>query len=571
MGFGLVLSCSSAPPPKPRPQARVVEEVPEPQSAEWLYATKGLSSADLGRECEHVRGVVADEAQCVGEACLYGSRLSADWVRRCRKVSPAALGEVSQLAREYAQRKAGARVPCLRDIEPILNGGCGDNQSCGELAQAWVTRCSDSARSPLVVRILEARLEQAKHGPRKAKLDKRGCSELSADVLTGAKCDQTFQCQDALAAVSIFRTRCLPVGGLPSISQGMAELSIRVGAGETPKTLATAADSSPLEPAGFSLPLADGSGIVVSVCGERPKDLAAYLLARQQCSSGEVVMLKHHAGSAKDGAKLRVGRLLHASSEAFSKLYPNLLVQGESSARTEAGLGLLKIELGALLGNGAGSAGYDPALGAALIRALAKQAVVLRREGAKAALAEYDVRLIPSFKALAGAKRAAAKRLTKPAEHGQFLRRALKRPFADVDPDGDVSFGTVNAATTLDLGVLLPKATAAYQAELAPFVERITHNPLPAKQQEALQKSVVEAIASCNAAQAVVLANEVDLRECAFSVVCEDETLNDLQTELERAHKASEQGRLQALLASESLDGSPAVPGGSAGCAEQWW
>jgi hypothetical protein len=557
----LVAACGSPPPPKPRAK-QVVDDAPDPQSSEWLYATKGLNRSDLGSECLHVKDVIVADSKCQGEACTHASRLSQDWLNRCRKSKAEAISEVSELARVYAERRGGARVPCLREIEPILKEGCSSTPDCAEVAQAWTTRCADASGSPLVVRILEAKT--------RVKLDKRGCSELASELGAAAGCVQKFQCEDGLAAVDLYRKRCL-VSAAPGLVEGMAELAIRLGAGHTVKPLPIQPALVELAPARFPLPLAEGHGVVTLVCGERPTSLTSYLEVRRNCQEGEIVMLRRHAGRSKDAATLQVGRFPHASDTVFASSYPSLMVRGEAAARRSVTLSLLSEELTAVANRLGSGSDAEAEISTALIRALTKARSMLRSSASEPTLAEVDAALSPHFKRLALAKLAAAKKLFKPGEHAGFMRRSLKRPLADLDESGQVLAGASNGAAAIDLGSILPKSSALYLAELKTLAERVAKQALSEKQKAAADQALAEALAACSAAQNKVRESETDLRECGFGAGCDDELMTELNRDLGTSHRDSSSARTRFVLAQGSLDPSPEPVAGEPRCLEPWW
>jgi hypothetical protein len=564
--LALLAACGSAPPPKP---PTPVEEVPEPQNSEWLYATKGVHSAELSHECEHVRSAIKEEEKCNGEACAYASRLTEDWLRRCKKAAPpAAFEEVTALGRQYDERKQGARVPCMRDIEKILTSGCMNEPNCGDIAQEWTTRCSDEAGSPLIVRILETRVSQAGARSGDTKLDKRGCKELAGDILNAANCAQKFQCEDALTAVGTFRSRCLSGGALPGVHEGLAELSIRIGAEQKTEPLPILADSPAIDPKRFAVPLADNTGIVGLVCGERATDVDAYLALRKDCADGEIVIFQRQRARSK--SSLRTGRFPHKSDGAFASTYPSLMVRGEVAARTSAGLTRLATALAALGARASAEAKYDPELGSALIAALGAEATAFRAAQERSALAASDEALVPLFRSLARAKVEAAKAIFKPLENAAFVRRALRRPLADLDSEGRISSSALNLAAILDLDAALPKAMAAYKAELSVFAERVAKKSLSDKNQATLSDELVRARSSCAAAQGKALESEGALLECGFDV-CDPELLKEVSGELTNARIDGTVAYLKVVLAAESFDSVPAVPDKAPRCVEPWW
>jgi hypothetical protein len=527
----------------------------------------------LVAECAHVREAVAAEASCATEACQFGARLAEDWVHRCSKAAPDSRAQVAELARTFEERRKGARLPCLRDIEPLLKNGCSGAANCADTAQAWLTRCSDQTKSPLLVRILEARLAQA--GAGSTPLDARSCDEVSAALVAASACKQQFECKDGLPALEAYRKRCLNPDGLGGIRQGFAELSLRLGA-QAPVTELAVSLESPLEPGQVGLQLADGSGVVISVCDERVRDLAQYLSARHDCSEGFVVMARRQSTARHGRTQLRVAKLLVASDEKFHASYPSLLVTGEAEARSSAALERVASQLTVGLeratgGDAAGKAVLDKAEALKLLlQTLSVDASVLERPDAAQALAAADARLAPVLRDVAKAKLAYAQKLFKPLEYVAFVARALHRPLADVDENGVVVLGAKLPAATRSWEAVLPSAAAAYSAEIAPLAERLKKKPPSAQSQEKLGAELTSTAKACADAEQTAERDEVDLTECGFSGGCDDEVLESLRSELAKAQAEATQAHQAATLAASSLE--PAPPASWAEhCAAPWW
>ncbi|HEV8246209.1 MAG TPA: hypothetical protein VGP93_10595 [Polyangiaceae bacterium] len=568
-------ACGSEPPRQANTgdDVKVDDGAPEPQSSEWLYAMRGVNSPNLRTECEAVHSAIKNESNCLGEACLYAFRLTEDWIRRCGKADAPALDEVSSLARVYNERQKGERVPCLREIASILSDGCGDKPDCADLAQEWTTRCSGVTNSPLVVRILETRVEQAAGAAgatSNVKLDKRNCVDLASGMLAAANCVQRFQCEDALPGADMYRKRCLAGGHLPSFREGLAELSLRIGAGQSPQSIAISPQAAELQAKDFTLVLADGTGVIAQACGERASDLQAYLALRKECADGQVVILQRQPGRAK--SSVRVGRFAHPDDLSFTQNYPSLLARGELEARTAAGLARLSSELDAVAQKVTEDPKYDPALASAVIRALAKEATAIRAvPNGTATLQDLDARLVPLFRNLAGAKLDAAKLMFKPSDFGTFARRALKRPFADVDDEGRVGAGSFNAVSALDLEKVLPQTFTAYKNKVAPLAERAQKKPLAQAQAAALAEQLKQAIFGCASAEGKVRENEGALLECGFGDACEAQVVDDLRKELQAGRRNGGASYAAVVLTRDSMDAASDASGKAARCEQPWW
>ncbi len=122
---------------------------------------------------------------------------------------------------------------------------------------------------------------------------------------------------------------------MPSFKQAVAEIVIRAGAGESPKPIEVVPRGPELTTADYPVPLADGSGIILWVCGTTPTSLKHYLELREQCKDGDVVVVRR-SGSRTEG-QVRFGRAPFPDDPTFLSLYPSLVAAGEVEARVQRG------------------------------------------------------------------------------------------------------------------------------------------------------------------------------------------------------------------------------------------
>jgi hypothetical protein len=568
--IGLVSACSSAARAPGQGQGRTARapEPPEPESSEWLYATRGFGG-DLKSECKFVQQAIEAEQGCRAGACVYAERLARDWVRRCDGVMPEKADEVKSLASKFELEKDGERYPCLEEIKPILDDGCGRDEACAPKVQSWTVRCSGVVGSPLVVNILESRVE-SQLGDRRVKLDRRNCDTITEELFEARHCKPGFECEGFLPLVDEFRKNCVAPGSSPSFKQAVAEMVIRAGAGQTPGPIEIAPRGSELSPADYPVPLADGSGIILWVCGTTPTSLKHYLELRERCRDGDVVVIRR-SGSRTEGT-VRFGRAPHPDDPTFLSLYPSLIAMGETETRVQAGLDRLVDALkDAVVALPSAGMPYKPESAAALIRALDAESFAVRHAGPQPPqLKHRDAELIELFRALGEWKRQVAE-LQRPENFTPFMWRSMRRPLADLAPNGSVAFGADNPASSVDIGKLFPQAMSAYLTQLRTFTVKVRRYPLNEWQVKTWTKIWNDASSQCRNVESRVAEHEQQLLECAFSRDCENERLTELVEMLGRARRDTIGAYRHFTLAASTLEDVPATPASEQRCLEPWW
>jgi hypothetical protein len=392
--------------------------------------------------------------------------------------------------------------------------------------------------------------------------------------VAASACKQQFECKDGLAALGEYRKRCLNSEGFGGIRQGFAELSLRVGAQEQVAELPVSMEF-PLEPGQVGLQLADGTGVVISVCDDRVRDLAQYLTARHDCTEGSVIMARRKSIAHHNRTQLRVARLAAMSDENFRASYPSLLAVGEAEARDAAALekAVSRLNVGlekATGGDASGKAVLDPRDALKLLLQTPRDANLLARPEGVQALAPADARLVPVLRDLAKAKLTYAKKLFKPQDYSAFAARSLKLPLADVDENGAIAFGAKSPSAALVWEKILPSAAAAYAAEIAPLAERLKKKPPSTLEREKLDAELKTATNACAEAEKSAERDEGDLVECGFSGGCDEEVLASLHSELTKAQAQASQARLDAVLAASSLEPPPPNDWNER-CVAPWW
>ncbi len=566
---GLVSACSSA---KKAPghagAARQTEDAPDPRSSEWLYATRGFGG-DLHRECKYVHQAIEAEQGCRAGACLYAGRLARDWVSRCGKVMPDEVSKVGNLASEYELRKSGDSYQCLEEIKPILDRGCGGDTACAEKAQAWTGRCATIVASPLVINILESRVE-SQIGDRRVKLDRRDCETITDELFEARNCKPGFECERLLPVVDKYRKSCVSLGGMPSFKQAVAEIVIRAGAGQSPQPIPIIPRGPELTTEDYPVPLADGSGVILWVCGTTPTSLKHYLELREQCKDGDIVVIRRSGDRAQ--GTVRFGRAPHPDDPTFLSLYPSLIAAGEIEARAEAGLERLVDALKeAVVALPSAGLPYQPQSAAALIRALDAEAFAVRHCGPQPPVLKHrDAELMELFRALGEWKRQVAE-LQRPENFTPFMYRSMRRPLADLAPNGSVAFGADNPASSVDIGKLFPRAMDAYTTQLSTFTIKVKRYPLNEWQVNNLTKIWNEASLHCRKNESRVAEHEQALLECAFAGNCENDRLTELVEKLGRARRETVGSYRNFALAGSTLESVPASPASDERCLEPWW
>jgi len=565
--FAVPLACGAA---ESSQQATAPEpDVVEPTSAEWIFVTDGVRGGRRG-ECQAVTQWINGEEACKGNLCAHGAALARDWLQSCNKLAPALAPDVEKRAADLEKKAKAMSTPCEDRIRGILRNGCGDTKDCGSYVQNWATSCSDWS-TPLVIRMLEVTV-QRDIGER-FEIDSRSCKQLLGDLTKAASCDQEFKCQDLFPVIDDYKSHCQPNGKLPSLAAAIAQLSVRVGATQSPEPMPVDPAGDPLDPAVTPLPLADGSGAVLMVCGKRAANIPAYLAARKQCSEDVVFARRFEDNGA---AVVRVGRVPHSSDNEFHERYFSLEADGEIQARFDAMLPgfvatLKQVE----------SLAADPKHSKEAIR-LFVQAVNDNLDAVRdskvfdTAFRQHDAALVPLFAALGKQKRAVVHNELAARKFASGIRRAELYPLSDMDADGRGKLGAWSVASGVDIVDMLPKSIAAYREEIEARYKRVEKIKLTQRDIDALSMVADGHSARCGQAAKDYEAKEKALIDCHFGVTaCDADKVAGLEKQLDRAKSDTESGYTQAALAITSLPlenrENAWMAAKVAGCREPWW
>jgi hypothetical protein len=326
---GLGASCDSRP-PKPAHTAAETEPAEPERTAEWLFVTEqGQVARGPKAECEKVAGWVLGENGCTGELCTHARDLGREWMQRCAKIAAAQRDEVKAVVSEVSRRADLPPDACITQVNDLMRShSCGEPDACLATAQRWVARCGERYATPLVVLMLARTSERRFKESRTVQLDRRSCKALAEQIAAAAGCDGEQACEPGTNAAAAFLERCVGKDAPLPIRVALGVADVLVGASRPVEPMLVEAESGQLPEGAASLALGDGRGAVVWVCGERPKDLDAFLQVRRRCSPGEVIVAR------LDGARrLRVVSVPHASDADFARLFPFLELKGERDAR----------------------------------------------------------------------------------------------------------------------------------------------------------------------------------------------------------------------------------------------
>lgn len=569
-GIALALfatACGAAEPAEPK-VAPASGTLPEPQQAEWIFATEGVRGGRKG-ECQSVSDWLGREQVCKGAFCKHGAALADDWMRSCERLEPRLVSDVERHRSELRAKARAAPAPCEAEVSDVLRNGCRNDPKCAELVQSWATRCAEWS-TPLVVRMLEIAVER--QTGEAFRLDARSCTDMFGELQKAASCNQQFACQDSLPAVERYRARCATAGKLPPLAAAIAELSVRAGANEKPAPIPVRADDAKVDPKLTPAPLADASGAVILVCGKRVVDVKAYLAASASCTE-DVVLARRFEGPS--GPVVRLGRFSHPNDSTFMQRFPSLALDGEVQARFSVALPTFvkAVEKAERL-----AADKQPR---EAIRALV-DAIIMNRDAVRMSrvfddtLRAHDEKLVPLFRALAEAKKKILHDELPERRFAPAVRRTKLYPLADVNADGRVQLGAETLAAGADLADMLPKSMAAYHDVLKSRYRRLAQIKPRQSDDDAQSMQSDGAASTCGQAMKRYEAAEKSLVACGFGVeTCDDAKTGALEKDVDRARGDAEVEYNRATLAisnlREELRGNATTAATVAGCREPWW
>ena len=536
----------SAEPPKPAVSAEPVDEWASlPKSAQWLHALAGFNGTRK-EECAEVQKWIEGEEKCQASACENAKELSRDWLSRCEKLTPAGVPKVKELLPAYEERAKKSDSACMVELKPLLEGKCGEDKTCEAPAQRWVTRCSGTEGSPLGVRILVRFVQRRVKADHEVELDLRPCTELQAEVLAAAQCEHKFKCEEAVSKIDLYRARCEEEGQKPpTVAFALAQMTILAAAERKVDPLLASPDdeASAALRAKMPLTLADGSGIVVSVCGSRPTTTEGYLTAVQECEGGGSIVFAR-AFKVPGGFEVRTGQVPVGDTAALVARYPALLLPGEREKHDKA----LTVSFLAQL-DAAAKVAAEPKTS---MEGLLKLLALLRERGREAhrsealrlAIEAKDESFVAAFKEI-GKRKSSAKASKK--ELGSIAQRASLHAFADIDTDGTVRFGATSWGALFDTSALLPESHAAYAKELKPLLRKAAKD-MPPEEVDADEARAFGTLADECQTNAVAAKNaERALLDCAFGLrACDAAQIETMQKALDAARSTSETAYLVA-------------------------
>jgi hypothetical protein len=541
---GALLSGCPAPEKKVQgPAAPADEWASLPKSPEWLHATAGFSG-DRKAECAEIQKWIDGEAACDASACEHARDLARDWMARCTKLTPDGVDKVKALLPKFEERATQPDSACTTQRKPILAGKCGADPTCEAPAQRWVTRCAGELRSPLGVQIL-VRSVQRRVSDHDVELDTRSCAELRAEIGQNVACGDRFKCEDAASKIDVYSARCEDEGDRSPLSIALARVVISAAAERKVEPLLAGPDDEGSAAVKGKLPptVADGSAIVVSVCGARVADADAYFAARKECEAGGEIVLAR-AFKLQGGFEVRMGRVPAGDTAAFIARYPSLLMAGERERFDRERGAAFDAQL-----DKAAKLAADPktqADGAIALYTLFRDhgREILRSDARRAAIKAKDASFAGAFKILGKAK---AQLKGPKQELGSIAARAQRFAFSDIDSDASARFGAFSWAALFDTGALLPEAHAAYLKELKGFFVKYAKD-LPADEVDADQARAFGVIAEeCQANGERARSDERALLDCAFGQrTCDAAQIDALQKSAEKARISAEQGFVAA-------------------------
>jgi hypothetical protein len=542
--LALLLDACSAEPPAPAvPAAPPDEWASLPKSAQWLHAVAGFSG-NRKQECAEVQKWIEGEAKCAATACENARDLSRDWLSRCEKLAPDGVAKVKELLPSFEERSKQSDSACMVELKPLLEGKCGADKTCEEPAQKWATRCSATEGSPLGVQIL-VRFVQRRVNDHDVELDLRPCSDLHAGVIGAVACENKFTCEEGIAKIDVYRARCEEEGQKPPVSFALAQMVILAAAERKVEPILASPDDDASAALRTKLPLllADGSGVVVSVCGARPTTPDAYKTAMLECGDDGTIVYAR-AFKLPGAFEVRMGQVAVADTATFIKRYPALLLPGERERydKESAAAFLNQLDAAAKLASDPKTAAEGGKKLLALLRERGRE--IWRSDPMRAAIKAKDASFTLAFKDLGKLKNAT--KATK-KELGLLAQRAQQYAFADVESDGTVSLGATSWAALFDTSALLPESHAAYLKELKPLLKRAAKD-MPNEEVDADEARAFGTLADECQTNAVAAKNaERALLDCAFGLrTCDAAQVEAMAKTLDTTRATSETAFLVA-------------------------
>lgn len=556
LALALCATCRPSPVMRPTPSAPSAPKDDWQRSATWIHATAGAKSGQAP-ECRHVRRALDGEGSCKGALCRYPAELASEWLDKCAKRHPGDVEKIGDWQAAWSDAADTSPSKCAKQHARFVDEGCEAAHCRGDAAE-WATRCGETEGSPLSVTILERVVSRhLEDSDKPVELDARSCETLGEEVHEGAWCATESACKKVWKVVELERERCGDENETPDIGTAMRTLAIAVGAVREPDDAPVADEPEHLEDDDAPLVFADGRGAVVMVCNKRVTELDDYLAARDGCD-GSFVHVARVFGEG-DERRLRRGNVRIAKDREMLALFPALAVAGEPEKEEKRRVKAFDAAVSRAIA--------ETSL-ALLVSAIDDQASWIHRsKRLRDVLEKHDAELVPLFAKAAKAKVASSPSSDDPTRRGLAFR-AKTRPLADVNRQGAIDPTGDTAARWLGTSALLPKATAAYAALLAPLDEAVRRGPkLRPGQAKKARENARAAATVCRDAQQAGAATQRALLGCVFDA-CDDARVDELaaaygeaaarsrsaQRALDHAVSSIESDELASLAAAASCD-----------------
>ncbi|MBK8251597.1 MAG: hypothetical protein IPK82_02885 [Polyangiaceae bacterium] len=542
VGLATALFGCGAPEPKAEaPKGPVDEWADLPKTPEWLHASAGFSGPHK-EECALIEKWVLGESECQASSCEHARDLARDWVSHCQKITPDSVAKVKEALAKYEERSTQPDTACFTELKGILGGKCGDDPTCEAAAQRWTTRCAEKEGSPLSVQIL-VRYVQRRVKDHDVELDLRTCSTLRDEVINNVACGDRFKCEDAISKIDVYKARCQEEGDRPSLSLAMAQALIYSGADRKVEPILAVADEENAVKPKLPPQVADGSAVVINVCGTRVDSVDAYYTARKECEAGaEIVFAKTF--KIQGSFEIRVGKVIATDTAGFIARYPSLLMPGERERFDKERGSAFETDL-----DKAAKLSADPKNAGAGVIELYKLFAdhgreIFRNDKKRAAIKAKDASFVNVFKLIAKAKSKAKGPKT---ELGSIAARAKQFAYSDIDAEGAAQFGAFSWAALFDTSALFPESHAAYLKELKGFFIKTAKDIPPDEVDADYAKAFGFLAEECHSNADKVKAGERTLLECAFGQrTCDAALIDNTQKATEAARSNGEKNFLAA-------------------------
>lgn len=541
--LGAIGVAACGPAPAPKKPATAVQEGPQPQSTEWLYATPG-SSGVIKDECGIVREAVAAETKCQGELCQYGVNLGTDWLRTCRTIAPDQVSVVEQHVATMRQNTGQSAGQCGREAEQLIERGCPQAADCAEVAQAWATRCGEHA-TPLVVTMIEKRVERNNQAP--IKLDTTSCDQIFAEVTKTTECSDDFDCQEKVDKLHAYQTRCATPGAPIPLENAFKQALLLEAAKQPAKGIPV--NEGQFAPKENRLLLEDKKGFVVGVGNQVVPSVKLLMTTLDDSEFALPVKLARIFKGKKTPFELRLGRVAAPDAATLFRRFPSLRFEGQSEAQKLAAANRAIAKLNEVVTKTA-----QPEILAGLVTVMTDAAATQDDAEFREEVRKADKHLARAFGELARAKRKLLPSPRDPKGRVAFARRSWSNPFADVTAQGSVQMGAATPAVFADVAVLLPKSFAAYREDMDMTVGRARR-----KLQNAFERDLKNAATAraneCAKTKKSVLTLEQQALDCAFSLEqCNGDQIEENTEKLDQAIHDHEVARAKLRLAILDLE-----------------